>query len=139
MYNLRHSAANFVYGCYFFCQINRVWVRLSARPLVLAFQQWRRWLALSDMSEHTHLMHRLGCRILCGGLVRNHANTVRTALVKWRSAVAAVVEAERHERVTRKFVSRLHQNRVLSALLRWVEYRKERVHLRKLVRVCVWE
>jgi hypothetical protein len=76
------------------------------------------------------LMHRLGCRLLTGGLERNHLAAVRNAFHWWREVVLASAETDRQHKVVRRVAQRLALNRTARAFTRWVEYRHERQRMK---------
>lgn len=118
-----------------------MWIRLSARPFAKAFEQWRCWLAWDsaacELSQRTLLMHRLGCRIMSGALGRNHGQALRHALLRWRQAHSAELEADRLDCLARKVCVRLQQSRALGSFIRWTDFLGERRHMKKLVCVAV--
>ena len=121
--------------------MNKVWVYLSARPYIMAFEQWRRWLhwdleqeqQRAELEQERAMLrqrHGWGLRHLCQLLGRNHGLVRRQAFGVW---VEAVRQSAHEQAVFARAAYRLLQNRALRAFSRWVEHTEERQHMKFLV------
>jgi hypothetical protein len=110
-----------------------VWVRLSARTYILAFERWRQVVHICQeegkKSEFLRIVRTWSLRALVSGIGKNH-RAVKHALFRLWSA--GVKEAVRFDVICQRVFRRWQLTGVAACYRSWVDFRDGRVRARQL-------